>query len=635
MGEQQDASYREIFDAANDAIFIYDIGSGAILDANRRMCELYGYPREEILGRAAGAFSSGEPPFTQENARERFLRAVAGEAQFFEWRVRNKAGEAFWVEVSLKRAAIGGCERVLAVVRDTRRRKQAEEALRLSELQYRSTLDSLGDAVHVIDRDFRFVLVNQAFRSWIDELGLEAETDGRTVFEVFPFLPERVRDEYLQVFETGQTLVTEETTRVSGRDILTETRKIPVFEADRVARVVTVVRDITERRKLEQELLKAQKLEAIGLLAGGIAHDFNNLLAGILTNLAAARQRMRARGPVARSLAEAERAGERARDLTQRLLAFSSSGAPIRRPVALEPLLRESAELVLSGSDVRCEISVAEGLWPAHADAQQTAQVLQNLLLNARQAMPGGGTIGLRAENAAIGPDDPRPVARGRFVRVTVTDHGVGIPPELLPRIFDPFFTTKERGTGLGLTASYAIVKKHDGWIDVQSEPGSGTAFHVYLPAASSGPEGETGNGKRETEDTGRLCGSGRILLMDDDDIIRRGARRLLREWGYEVECARDGAEAIELHTKARLAGRPFDAVVLDLTVSEGMGGEECVRRLRALDPGLKAIVCSGYSGGPALAEFRERGFDAVVRKPFTLEELRDALRSIAPRPSA
>jgi len=743
-----EAGYRAIFEAANDAVFVHDAATGEIIDVNPRMCEMYGYAPQEIVGRRPGAFSSGEPPFTQENALERFERAAAGVPQLFEWRVRNKSGQAFWVEVSLKRALIGGRQSVLAVVRDIRARKRAEEALRvseqkfrdlaegmpdgaivavdgrfhwantafcemygyredellgqpvamtvapetrpivmqrmadrlagkavpsryrgvarrkdgstfdvevsvrvvliegrrgvlavlrdtteakraqealrLSELQYRSTLDSLGDAVHVIGRDFRLVLFNRAFRDWAGTLGLSADAEGRTVFEVFPFLPERVREEYCEVFETGRTLVTEETNRLGTRDFLIETRKIPVFEGDQVVRVITVVRDITERRKFEQELVKTQKLESIGLLAGGIAHDFNNLLAGVLTNLAVARHKASGDSSLGRALAEAERAAYRARGLTQRLLTFSGGGDPIRQPLALGPLLRETAEIVVAGADVRCDVAAPDDLWPAHADAQQVGQVLQNLLLNARQAVPSGGTVDLRAENLRVGPDGPLHLAAGRFVRITVADRGGGIPPEDLPRIFDPFFTTKEGGTGLGLTASYAIVKKHGGGIEVHSQLGVGTTFHVYLPAADApaAPLPRPGGAPSRPR--------ARILLMDDDVILRRGARRLLRQNGHEVECARDGAQAIQLYAQARAAGQPFDAVILDITVVEGMGGHECVRRLRELDPAVKAIACSGYAEDLAPADFRRHGFRAFLRKPFTPEELAEALRSIA-----
>ncbi|MBM4031195.1 MAG: PAS domain S-box protein [Planctomycetes bacterium] len=629
--EASEASYRAVFNAANDAIFIHDAATGSILDANQRMSELYGYTLQEVLGREPGAFSSGEPPYTRENAAALFQKAAAGEDQSFEWRVRDRAGEAFWVEVALKRARIGGKDCVLAVVRDIRARKRATEALRLSELQHRTTLDSLGDAVHVTDRNFRLVLFNRAFRDWVGSLGFDAAVEGRTVFEAFPFLPPSVRDEYLRVLTTGKALVTEETTNLGGREVITETRKIPVFEGEQVSRVITVVRDITERRRLEQEFLKSQKLDTIGLLAGGIAHDFNNLLAGIVTNLAVARRYAAPDAPLARALAEAERAAGRARGLTLRLLTFSGGGSPVRRPVALAPILRETAELALAGSAVRCELHVPDALWPAHADAEQVSQVLQNLLINARQAMPAGGTVDVVAENLLIEHGNSLGLAPGRFVRIGVVDRGVGIPRENLPRIFDPFFTTKEGGSGLGLTASYAIVRKHGGALDVHSELGAGTTFHAYLPAADAARSDCGPQAAAAPDGLMPPLRTGRVLLMDDDEIVRRGAQRLLRHCGYEVQCAADGAQAVELYAQARAAGRPVDAVILDLTVLDGMSGEECMRRLRALDPAVRAVACSGYSDEPVLAGFRSHGFQAVIRKPFSLEELTEVLDSLIP----
>jgi signal transduction histidine kinase/CheY-like chemotaxis protein len=463
--------------------------------------------------------------------------------------------------------------------------------------------------------------MNQAFRQWCKELGLSTDIEGRHLLEVFPFLPERVRDECRQVFETGRSLITEETTAVGGHEYVTETRKIPVFEGGRVVRLITIVRDITDRRKLDQELLKAQKLESISLLAGGIAHDFNNLLTGIVSSIDFARHEL---GPEARLsgiLGEAQRAAGRARSLVQRLLTFSGGGAPVKQPVHLAPVLRETAELALAGSSVRCECHMPEDLWAVDADPDQISQVVQNLLVNARQAMPGCGGIEVSAENVEVPPDTPLPLDEGRYVKLAVRDHGVGIPREHLPRVFDPFFTTREGGSGLGLAVSYSIVRKHGGCIEVQSDVGVGTTFRVYLPAAEAAG--------LERPRAALPAGQGRVLLMDDDDIVRKGARRLLAERGYDVECARDGTVALELYRKARDGGQPFDAVILDLTVPDGMGGEECLARLRELDPQVRAIACSGYSEDSVLAQFREHGFQGLVRKPFTIEDLHGELHRL------
>jgi len=612
-----EARFRAIFEQASDGVVLYDARTREMVEFNDKATQIVGYPRDEFAKITIPDIEAVESP---EEVAVHVGRIVEQGGDIFDTRLRTKGGAVRDVQVSARPITLGGRSFVLAIWRDVTEQRRAEEALRVAELQYRSTLDSLADAVHVVDTDLRLVLVNRSFQAWTQELGLSVRAaPGTPLFEVFPFLPPRVRDEYALVFRTAETLVTEETTHIDGREVITETRKIPILEASRVVRVVTVLHDITERRRLEAEALKAQRLDSIGLIAGGIAHDFNNLLTGVLTNLAVARQRSPRQGALSRALAEATRAALRAQGLTQRLLTFSAGGAPVRRPVALGPILRETADLVLPGSGTRCLLDIPDGLWPALADAQQIGQVFQNLLLNARQAMPGGGSVHLEARNFVVDQTHLLPLAEGRYLRVAVRDHGPGIPRELLPRIFEPFFSTKEGSTGLGLAASYAIVKKHKGCIEVQSEPGAGTLFLVYLPAADALP----------APPVAEHAAPGRILLMDDDEIIRRGARRLLRDHGYEVECARDGAQAVELYAQAREAGQPFDAVILDLTVPDGMGGEECLRRLRALDPGVKAVVCSGYSDEAVLARYREHGFQAVVRKPYAIEELSAVLRGL------
>jgi len=870
--QRSEANYRAIFNATNDAIFVHDIATGAIVDVNRRMTEMYGYTADEVRGWGAGCFGTDETLYTQAEAKRRFRLAVAGQPQFFEWRSRHRSGRPFWVEIDLKRVNLAGRDRLLAVVRDIDARKQsetslriseerfralsagvsegiaitrngknewvnpalcrifgysqeeligkgpeavvapeevprltqqmrdrlagkdvpsryetigvrrdgtrihldvavsmlpyegadriqviirditeqkqaeealrasearyraivenqtelicrslpdttltyindvycrtfgkrredligrsfldlipeaeresvkapfeatvagapvqahehrvvtatgevrwqrwtnraifneagevveyqavgrdvterrrAEEALRLSELQYRSTLDALADPVHVVDRNCRIVLMNTSFRNWCRELDLPTDAIGHTLFEVFPFLPDGIAREYRRVFETGQTLITEETQAVSGREFTTETRKIPVFEDDRVVRVVTVIHDLTRRRAMERELRKAEKLESISILAGSLAHDFNNLLTGITNSVAFARGRVDSGSAVAGSLADADRAASRAKGMIQRLLTFSDSEALILRPVLLAPRVREAAELMLAGSSTVCDIEVPDDLPPVLADPDRIDQLFQNLLLNARQATADAGTIRIHAEPVEVGADTELAIAPGPYMRVAVEDNGSGIPKDVLPKVFDLYFTTRRKGTGLGLASSYSIVDRHGGNIHVHSREGEGTKVHVYLPLA-----GDPGPLPRASGDMDEA--SARILLMDDDAIVCRGARRLLEECGFEVSCAVDGAEAVALYKQAREEGRPFGAAVLDLTVDEGVGGLECLRRLQAIDPEVKAIVCSGHSSDHAMANYRECGFRGAVRKPYSLEQLEAALRDV------
>ncbi len=380
-------------------------------------------------------------------------------------------------------------------------------------------------------------------------------------------------------------------------------------------------REMQERHKVEEELLQARKMESLGVLAGGIAHDFNNILTAIAGNLALARLEAGPEGTLSEVLADAERACARASGLSLQLLTFAKGGAPVRRASSLGEIASESAASVLQGSACRLELHVPADLWPVDVDPGQISQVIQNVVLNAAQAMPEGGAVEVRAENADVA-SDALPLPAGRYVRLTVHDRGHGISPEDLPRIFDPYFSTRRGGRGLGLATAYAVVHKHQGHIAAESSPGHGTRVVLYLPAAVESAR-EAGMVQ------GPGCGSGRILVMDDEDLIRELSRKALGRLGYEVVCAADGAEAVALYRAAVESGRPFRAVVLDLTVPGGMGGVESLRRMRQIDPRVKAIVSSGYSDDPVMASAAEYGFLAVVPKPWTIASLSRVLQRV------
>jgi CheY-like chemotaxis protein len=352
---------------------------------------------------------------------------------------------------------------------------------------------------------------------------------------------------------------------------------------------------VTERRQIEQELAKAQKLEAIGVLAGGIAHDFNNLLTVVLGNLSLMEEDPGL--PVAsRSRIEGARsASQRARSLTQQLLTFSRGGAPARHAASIAEVLRESATFALSGSNVGFRIHLPGDLWVVEIDEGQMSQVLHNLLINARQAMPAGGTVEIRAKNLDA---PPLFLVPGRHVVIEIEDEGSGIPSEDLERVFDPYYTTKEGGSGLGLTSAYSIVARHDGRLTIDSTPGQ-AGIEGVLPR-----------------------GSGRVLVMDDEQSVRKVIQEILTRHGYVAVGADDGEEAIRLYRRALDDRRPFDAVIVDLTVPGGMGGKEAVERLREIDPHVRAIVVSGYSNDPVMANHAEYGFSAGLGKPFRFDEL-------------
>jgi signal transduction histidine kinase len=378
-----------------------------------------------------------------------------------------------------------------------------------------------------------------------------------------------------------------------------------------------------EQRRLEQELLRAQKIESVGVLAGGIAHDFNNLLTGILGNISLAKLFAEKDERIITRLTEAEKACQRATTLTQQLLTFSKGGAPVRQTVSIAELLRESTVFALRGSNVRADLMIAEDLWPIDADAGQINQVIHNVVLNAAQAMPDGGAIQVRAENMVLHAGAPLPLPAGRYLKIAMIDRGCGIPADILPKIFDPYFTTKAHGSGLGLASAYAIITKHDGYITAASEVSVGTTFSIYLPAAQH-PVPPVQEGPVTPS-----RGVGRILVMDDEEIVRELLSELLTILGYTVVCTRDGAEAIAAYQRAQATGHRFTAVILDITVPGGLGGKETIAQLRTIDPQVNALVSSGYTQDPILANFAQYGFRGMVPKPYTVEQLQHALQCV------
>jgi CheY-like chemotaxis protein len=305
------------------------------------------------------------------------------------------------------------------------------------------------------------------------------------------------------------------------------------------------------------------------------------------------------------------------------LLTFSKGGAPVRHTVALGDCLHESTVFALRGSNVRSDLAIATDLWPVEADVGQLHQVIHNVVRNAAQAMPHGGTVQVRAENMVVHPGGILPLAEGRYLKITVTDQGGGIPADILPKIFDPYFTTKARGNGLGLATTYAIVTKHDGYIHAASEVGVGTTFFIYLPASSQAPASAPAS---RTEVT---AGSGRILVMDDDAVIRKLLAVMLPSLGYEVTCVPDGAAAVEAYHQAQLNGHAFAAVILDITIPGGMGGVDTLHQLRALDPQVKAFLSSGYADDAVMATYAQYGFAGVIPKPYAVAQVHDALHRL------
>lgn len=387
-----------------------------------------------------------------------------------------------------------------------------------------------------------------------------------------------------------------------------------------VAELRWLIRDITKRRQMEDELQKADKLESLGILAGGIAHDLNNSLQVILGNISMTKMYIKEDNIASKYLQNIENAIRQTRNLTGQLLTFAKGGQPLTEAVSICSLIEEVCVFALSGSKSNCEFCFEEDLASVEIDSGQITQVISNLLINADQAMLVGGKIKVRAEKLVVdGKNDTLPLKLGNYVALTITDEGIGISSQHLPKIFDPYFSTKEKGSGLGLTICYSIVKKHGGHISVQSVEGEGTSFTVYLPISSNIVN------KVAVEDA-FLIGAGKVLFMDDDEGVRQMAGEMLAFLGYDVEFAGDGAEAVRLYRDAFCTGNPFDAVITDLTVRGGMGGKMAVRELIKVNPDVKAIVSSGYSNDALLSDYKKHGFCDVIAKPYRLQELGEVL---------
>jgi PAS domain S-box-containing protein len=508
-------------------------------------------------------------------------------------------------------------------------KKLTEEELALEKERLSVTLSSIGEGVITADREGKIVLLNKVaeeLTGWT-----EAEAKGNSLQQVFNIFIQNDRGTYedllSKVLQTGRMTEGAPDSLLkhrAGEERFIECNGAPVRNtAGNIIGIVIIFRDMTEKRRLGEEILNAQKLESVGILAGGIAHDFNNLLTAILGNIALAKMRASGEKSIIERLTDAEKASLRARDLTQQLLTFASGGTPVKKIVNLGELIKETVSFALSGSNVNSKLDVPEDLWPAEIDDGQISQVINNLVLNAEQAMPEGGTLLVSCANVVAGKRGTLHIREGRYVRIMIRDQGMGIPARYLNKIFDPYFTTKNKGRGLGLATVYSIIRSHEGHIAVESELGAGTTFTLHLPASASVISFPPAQQQTLPE------GKGRVLVMDDEDMVREVAGRALQHLGYDVEGAVDGDEAIGKFREAHLAGKPFIIVLMDLTIPGGMGGQEAIKHIREIDPAVKAIVMSGYANAPIMADFRSFGFSGTISKPFKVDDLSEVLQQV------
>jgi CheY-like chemotaxis protein len=384
-----------------------------------------------------------------------------------------------------------------------------------------------------------------------------------------------------------------------------------------------VFRDVTEKRRIDEQLKRIQKLESIGILAGGIAHDFNNILTAILANVSLAKMSSDCAPDVLEILNDVERESLKAKHITNQLLIFAKEEEPVKKMVSIAELLKETTIFATRGTNIKCEFNIEKDLWSTEVDAAHINQVINNLAINAVQAMPDGGRIIVNAQNMRLESKNKFRLSAGDYVKIRFQDEGMGIPKEIRQNIFVPFFSTKAKGSGLGLAVSHKIIHNHGGRISVKSREGEGTEFIIYLPAQ---PDVKV----TQKPDEGSLSGGkGKILLMDDDETIRKATGKLLNRLGYDIHSVTDGVQAIEIYRKEKHAGKPFDVVIMDLTIPGGMGGVEAIRELRKVDPDVKAVVSSGYSNDPVMSRYQEYGFVDIAKKPYKIDELIKVLNRV------
>jgi signal transduction histidine kinase/CheY-like chemotaxis protein len=436
---------------------------------------------------------------------------------------------------------------------------------------------------------------------------------GKTMDELFPSdLAKSMIADDLRILHEGKQVVLNE--ELDGR--VYTTIKFPINIEGKPRYLAGYTIDMTEKQKLLETAQRADKLDSLGVLAGGIAHDFNNLLSGLFGYIDLARMNLTQDPETREYLDKAFGVFSRAKDLTQQLLTFSKGGVPVKKTGLLGPRIKESATFALSGSKVGCDFNIAQDLFPCDFDENQMGQVIDNIVINAQQAMPTGGKITISACNIAVKDGEHPELKSGRYVKISIADTGTGIQPKLLKRIFDPFFTTKQKGNGLGLATCYSIMQKHEGCIEVESELDKGSTFFLFLPASNLDtiPMG--------VQKASHHKGSGTIVIMDDHDFIRDLAGQMLKAMGYTVLHAKGGQETLRIFSDALEAKTPISCAILDLTIPGGMGGKEAIMELRKNYPDLPIFASSGYSDDPVLATPHDYGFTDSIKKPYLKDEL-------------
>ncbi len=636
--------YKSLYETSRDAIMILEPPDWSFTAGNPATIKMFRCKNEtDFTSQQPWLLSPEYQPDGQISglkAKEMIERAIENGSNYFEWTHKRLNGEEFPATVLLSRIELKGKALLQATVRDITGRKQVEDELAI----HRFHLEEI-----VVERTAKLKESEEKYRTLVEQ-----SHDGIYIYgnNRFLFVNDRLcdlmtypRDELLKM-KFSELLHPDDRCMVNANGIVKEGfSDIPNVFTVRLIRgdgelrhiefsirsftysgenaILGVARDITILKKLEDEQKKIEKLESLGLLAGGIAHDFNNFLTAIMGNISLARTMVEPGCDLYEILTSSEHAASQASNLPRQLLTFSMGGDPVKSLLSIAGILRNSADFALSGSSVTAEYSIADDLKQVIVDGEQIGQVISNIVINAKQAMPGGGCINISAKNIRLPDNNPVAIPAGQYVSIAIKDNGCGIEDKHLSKVFDPFFTTKQNGTGLGLATSYSIIRKHSGYIRIQTEAGTGSTFTIYIPSDQPALTPDTQESGPE-----KLSG-GKVLVMDDQELVRETVMTMLSRLGYKVDSAVDGIEAIEKYKAAMNNTEPYTAVILDLTIPNGMGGMETMEELHKIDPDVKAIVSSGYSNAPVMADYSMYGFAGVMMKPYSISQLSDLLRKI------